>query len=344
MLVSAAWIGPAVLGGVNAAAQGRLWNGAIDWAAVAFAATDWLLYAALTPGVFVLARRWPIARPRVARHGVYHLIAALGFCVAWAGLGTLLKLAIIPAELEDPARAFASWIFITLPFGVAVYLALVGIEHAVHYFVTAREREAQLATARLASLSAKLNPHFLFNALNTITVLVRDGDRSAARVVEQLADLLRRTLDPNRGDEVPLAAELELVEGYLAIERARFSDRLRATFDVDPAVRTARVPSFALQHLVENAVRHGVAARLDAGLVTITARRAGEQLELVVADDGPGIDPALVPPPGHGIESTRERLRVLYGDRATLTVARGPGDRGTVATLRLPLRQAPDAG
>jgi len=211
--------------------------------------------------------------------------------------------------------------------------------------VTARQREAQLATARLASLTAKLNPHFLFNAMNTIVVLVRDHDPAAVRVVEQLAELMRLTLDPSRGDEVSLAAELELVDGYLAIERARYSDRLRSVLDIDPALRSARVPSFALQHLVENAVRHGIARRTEAGLVEIRARRDGADLELVVRDDGPGIADGADAVRGHGLDHTRQRLRVLHGDRASLVVERAPGG-GTVATLRLPFHtprtEAPD--
>jgi len=339
MLVSAAWIAPAVLGGVNEVAQGRLWHSEVDVRAVAFAAGDWLLYALLTPGVFVLARRWPLARPHLARHAVYHLAAALAFCVLWAASGTLLKALLVPADTRDLASALASWLFITLPFGVAVYLALVGIEHAIYYFVTARQREAQLATARLASLTAKLNPHFLFNAMNTVVVLVRDGDPAAVRVIEQLAELLRRTLDPDHGEHASLADELELVDGYLAIERARYSDRLRPTFDIDPALRPARVPSFALQHLVENAVRHGIARRTDAGLVAISARRDGDRLELVVRDDGPGIADGAAAVRGHGLDHTRERLGVLYGDRASLLVERATGG-GTCATLRLPFEPA----
>jgi two-component system LytT family sensor kinase len=194
----------------------------------------------------------------------------------------------------------------------------------------------QLTAARFAALQAQLNPHFLFNTLNTIAVLVRDNDRGGAvRIVEQLGELLRRTLTREPANEVALEAELDLVRQYLAIEQARFSDRLRPTFDVDRSAVGAAVPSFAIQHLVENAVRHGIARRTDAGSVNVAARRNGDILEVTVADDGPGIDE---PPPmstGHGIENTRERLRALYGDRASLIVTRAV-DAGTIATLRLP--------
>jgi sensor histidine kinase YesM len=309
----------------------------VDWSQVLFTSIDWLLYALFTPGVFALARRWPLARPRLVGHGIVHLVASLGFCVAWAGLGTALKMVLLPHGLDDVPRAFASWVFITLPFGVAVYLALVGIEHAIRYFVEAREHESR---ARLAVLEAQLNPHFLFNALNTVTVLVRDGERApAARIVEQLAGLLRQTLAPERGSEVALADELALVKGYLAIEEARYSDRLAPRFEIAEPLLGLRVPSFALQQLVENAIRHGIARRTGAGELVVTARQAGNDLELLVEDDGAGIAAGMEFPPGHGLHGTRERLRVLYGERASLVVEPRAGG-GTVARLRIPVRDA----
>ncbi|MCU1246477.1 MAG: signal transduction histidine kinase, LytS, partial [Acidobacteria bacterium] len=204
MLVSAAWIGPAILGAIDVVAQHRIWNEApLDPRRVLFVAGDWLLYALLTPAVFLLAARWPIARPHLLRRIALHLAFSLLFCAAWAGVGTLLKALIDPRAMEGGAgRQFISWFFITLPFGVAVYLAVVGVEHAVRYLQETRAQEMQVARlseqltgARLAALQARLNPHFLFNSLNTIAVLVRDAENAkAARVVEQLSDVLRRTL------------------------------------------------------------------------------------------------------------------------------------------------------
>ena len=345
MLVSAAWIGPAILGAVDAMMQRRLWGGRpIGIRAVLFVSGDWLLYALFTPVVFALARRWPLSRPRLARHAGIHLAMSLLFCVAWAGIGTVLKAILEPEAFEDGlGRYVASWLFTTLPFGVAVYLAVVGIEHAIRYFVEARERAThvaelseQLASARLAAVEARLNPHFLFNTLNTVTVLVRDGERTAAtRVIEQLSDVLRRTLGRSPSPQVALAEELELVRQYLAIEEARFSDRLRPQIEVEPALLGAAVPSFALQHLVENAVRHGISRRTDAGRVVVRARRDGEMLELTVEDDGAGLGPDIAPARGHGIENTRERLRGLYGDRASLELTAAK-PWGAIARLRLP--------
>jgi len=363
MLVSAAWILPAAFAAISRIAQTRLdGSDPVTARELLFAGGDWFLYAFLTPGVFAVSRRWPLARPHLARRAALHLAVSLLYCVVWATCGKLLQLVLglvfDPQAVHEAVAAggdqfwrragvdWLSWVFTTLPFGVAVYLGVVGMEHAFRYFVEAREREVQmarlseqLAGAHLAALQAQVNPHFLFNTLNTIAVLVRDDDRSGAvRIVEQLSDVLRRTLGRRRANEVTLEEELELVRQYLAIEQARFSDRLRPTFEIDEAVRFAAVPSFALQHLVENAIRHGIVKRPEAGRVHVAARRVGEVLELTVTDDGPGFDFHAASPKGHGLENTRERLRALYGERASLVLAQGvPG--GTIAILRVPYRK-----
>jgi two-component system LytT family sensor kinase len=348
MLVSAAWIGPALLAIVNEVAQRRL-NGEPPPPAgvLLFASGDWLVYAFLTPAVFAISRRWPLSGPHLVRHSLIHVVVALGFCEAWAGAGAILRAVLMPEALWGGiGRHFASWLFITLPFGFAVYLALVGTEHGLRYFVEARDREVQvarlseqLAGARFSALQAQLNPHFLFNTLNTITVLVRDNDSTGAtRIIDHLSSLLRRTLSRHRTNEVTLDDELDLVGQYLAIERARFSDRLRVEVEIEDAARSAAVPSFALQHLVENAVRHGIAKSPTAGRLGVAAHRDGDTLEITVTDDGAGIDPHAAIAGGHGIEDTRERLIALYGQRASLTVVRRE-EGGTRATLRVPYRE-----
>ena len=347
MLVSATWIIPAILGAVDTLAQQRVWGGPpVPLRAVLFTSGDWLLYAVFTPVIFVLSRRWPLTRPNVARHAAIHVAISLLFCAAWAGAGTLLKLALDPRSFDGGVgKFFVSWVFTTLPFGVAVYLAVVGIEHALRYFAEARERDMQLArmaeqltSAKLSALQARLNPHFLFNSLNTIAVLVRGGDNGrATRVVEHLSEVLRQTLSRSRAAEVSLDDELDLVRQYLAVEAARFSDRLRVAIDVPDALLSAAVPSFALQHLVENAVRHGIARRSDAGTITVSARRAGDSVEITVRDDGAGFAPGAEQADGHGLENTRERLRTLYGDRASLVVELA--GQGTMARLVVPYRE-----
>jgi two-component system, LytTR family, sensor kinase len=361
MIVSAAWILPAAFAAINRIAQARL-QGLEPATArdLLWVSGDWFLYAFLTPGVFVISRRWPLARPHLVRRGVLHLAFSLLFCVAWATCGQGLRLVLGRVFAPDAMYAaiaagqfwrqvgveWLSWIFTTLPFGVAVYLCMVGIEHAIRYFIEAREREVQLARlseqlagARFAALQAQLNPHFLFNTLNTIAVLVRDNDRQGAvSIVEHLSEVLRRTLSHHRANEVTLGEELELVRQYVAIEQARFSDRLRPEFKIDDSVLPLAVPSFALQHLVENAIRHGIAREPDSGRLLIAAHRAADMLEISVTDDGVGIEENVVMPKGHGIENTRERLSALYGELASLEIVRR-SEGGTIATLRLPYRE-----
>src|SRR5262249_22627867 len=157
----------------------------------------------------------------------------------------------------------------------------------------------------------------------------------AVRIVEQLSDVLRRILTRHRTNEVPLAEELELVRQYLAIEHARFSDRLRPEFDVDESLMIAAVPAFAIQHLIENAIRHGIARRSDAGRIVVTVRRVGDLLEISVADDGVALDEERTTVKGHGLANTRERLQALYGDRASLDITPA-GAVGAIATLPIP--------
>jgi two-component system LytT family sensor kinase len=352
VLVSIAWIVPALFGALDTTAQWWLYrDGSYPIRQVLFTAIDWLLYGAITPAVFVLARRWPLVRAAnkapIARRIALHIILSLLFCVVWATLGTLLRLVIAPGSIGGSVwLSLVSWVFVTFPFGVAVYFAVVGTEHATRYFREAREQEvqvaklsAQLTGARLSALQAQLNPHFLFNSLNTIAVLVRDGNGSGAtRVIEQLSDVLRHTLGRTGAHEVALDDELELVRQYLAVEQARFSDRLVPAIDVATNARNAAVPAFAIQHLVENAIRHGIARRSDAGQLTVSVRRDGDALLISVADDGIGVTPGTAPERGHGIENTRERLRTLYGDAASLTLA-PQSPFGTVARLRIPYRE-----
>ena len=335
-LVSLAWFVPAILAAfreyLQTAVDGRD-NPSI--ATLFWEAGDWALLALLTPGVFWCARRWPLERGTLARRVPLHFIFGVALCVAWAGAGILLSIPLIggPPFGMSPL----SWLFSTLPFGVAAYFALLGVEHATFYFVQSRQHEAQLAEARLGALRMQMQPHFLFNSLNAITVIVRDRDTATAtRMLEQLGDMLRRVMRADRPLEVPLSEEVDFVRQYLAIEAVRFSDRLQPVFDVDPTVANAAVPEFLLQPLVENAVRHAVAQRSTPTRVTLTARRDGPDLVLVVRDDGPGV-PASVTE-GVGLGNTRARLATLYGTRASLRLEPTPGGGATV-TVRLPYRE-----
>jgi LytS/YehU family sensor histidine kinase len=226
-----------------------------------------------------------------------------------------------------------------------MYFAVLGGVYAFSFFSQAQEREAdaerlraQLAEARLGALRMQLNPHFLFNSLNALSVLVRDENiRGALRMLELLGDVLRQVLTASQPQQGLLADELRFLEKYFAIEQVRFSDRLRVYWSIDPRAREGLVPSFLLQPLAENAIKHGIAKRGDAGRIDISARLIQDQLELSVRDDGVGIGSSYAE--GVGLSNTRERLRTLYGDGATMSIRAAPGG-GTDAILRIPFRVA----
>jgi LytS/YehU family sensor histidine kinase len=241
-------------------------------------------------------------------------------------------------------RELHDWTLISLPWSFILYFAVLGTIHAFRYYREARDRElqgtqltAQLSEARLSALRTQLQPHFLFNALNAVTVLVRDqrGD-TAVRILDQLSDMLRQVLRTDRPHLIPLREELQLLRQYLDIEQVRFSDRLRIGYHIEDATLDALVPSFMLQPLVENALRHGLSDRLDDALLEITARRVGDELELSVRDNGRGLAEAAGE--GIGLENTRARLATLYGAQGILELSTHP-EGGTVARLRLPWKQ-----
>jgi two-component system, LytTR family, sensor kinase len=315
VIVSAIWLWPAVFNVIRQLVGHRL----LDWSEptvpqLLFEFGDWLGYALFTPAIFWIAERWPVTRETLGARTALHFLFALLFCVLWAVGGKLLQLLVysvlererIEAAIVAAGGSLAvsvatnvvAWIITTIPWGVIVYATTAAMAHAISYFGEATNREIQLAraneqlaTARFDALQAQVNPHFMFNTLNTVAVLVRENDRDGAvRIVEQLSDVLRRTLSREQRAESRLDEELTLVRHYLSIEETRFSDRLRAVFTIAPGLAAAAIPRFAVQHLVENAIRHGIARRTEASTVHVMARRDDTQLVVSVIDDGPGIE------------------------------------------------------
>jgi signal transduction histidine kinase len=197
-------------------------------------------------------------------------------------------------------------------------------------------------SARLRALQAQLNPHFLFNALNGIATLIREGDRNrAADTVDTLSDFLRLTLQKLDSPEIPVREECAFIEQYLRIQRLRFGSTLRATVDADPETHDALVPTLILQPLVENAVRHGILARAQGGALSVSIRRRDEVLVITVEDDGPGFGNGRAHPYGMGLRNSAERLAALYGDKAHMSAAPRPSGSGFVVVVFLPFRMAP---
>ena len=204
---------------------------------------------------------------------------------------------------------------------------------------TAADLRAQLAESQLAVLRARLDPHFLFNALNSVMVLARRGEgKKVESVIEHLSALLRHSLDSAGAQVVPLRIELEVLRHYLDIEQVRHGDRLVVQWMIDRGLEDRMVPSFILQPLVENAIRHGFTDGTRPLAVGITVTRAGEGMVLAVEDDGEGLTRGNVEKPaeGIGLGHTRARLAGLYGDRASLTLAPAANGRGARVTIGIP--------
>jgi two-component system LytT family sensor kinase len=232
---------------------------------------------------------------------------------------------------------FASFLFTwsTLYFGINAMLDLETERANV-------ARALKLAdTARLRALQSNLNPHFLFNALNGIATLIREGDVTAASaMVDALSVFLRSTLQRLNSPEIQVAEELQLIEQYLRIQRFRFGDRLRTIVEADPDTIDALIPTLILQPLVENAVRHGVLPREEGGSVRVSIHKDVQTLVISVEDDGPGLSHSLANSVGVGLGNSKDRLSALYGSDAQLTVGPGTEGGGFVVVIRMPFRRA----
>ena len=345
LLISSACLVPAALSVLQAYMQAKLTSRYPRWQDLVFQGLDWLVLGALTPIIYYLGKRFPLAHGHWKLPLTVHLVGSLGLCAGWASLGFLAGMVLHTYPAEGPLKiAYFSWALISLPFSVSIYFAVLGCVYAFSYFVEARTREAQasrltaqLAEAELTALRMQLNPHFLFNSLNALAVLVREHDTtSASRMLELVGDVLHEVLRSDRAHEVPLEDEVKFLEQYLAIEQVRFSDRLRVEWSINPETFGALVPSFMMQPLVENAIKHGVLKRVAAGLIKISARLMEGHLELAVRDDGAGIESSPIRE-GVGLSNTRARLRTLYGDDARLTIKSLPPG-GTQVTLLIPFR------
>ena len=345
-IIMAGCIVVGALDGFQMGAQGAIFDHKVNWPAVLFQSSEWILFGILTLITCFLGQRVPLQRGRLGYAILVHSFGALTLCFIWAFAGVFLRRALGIGWDVPLSQELHNWTLISLPWSFILYFAVLGSFEAFRYYREARDRElqatqltAQLSEARLNALRTQLQPHFLFNALNAVTVLVRDrrGD-AATRILDQLSEMLRQVLRTDRPHQIPLREELQLVRQYLDIEQVRFSDRLRIAYDVDDAALDALVPSFILQPLVENALRHGLVEQTGDAVLEISARRDGDTLELIVRDNGRGV--AAGTAPGIGLENTRERLATMYGAAGTVELRTHP-QGGTMAVIRLPFRVGP---
>jgi sensor histidine kinase YesM len=295
-----------------------------------------------------LAERYPIqsfsrrsAPAWILNLGAGFLLAVLGLVVAWAiSLGFATE-AVQAKVAQDPLGNLLRFAFSYLHSTLLLMWAILGAFHGLLIYKGMKAREvekaqleASLSLARSQTLLAQFQPHFLFNALNSISSLIHSDPDGADRMVARLGDLLRLNLDSESSQEIPLVQELALVEAYLAIEKVRFQDRLAVEVDVPPDLLRARVPKFLLQPLVENALKHGIAPRARPGKLLVRASRIGDELCLEVQDNGAGFEGTRE---GVGLHNTRARLQMLYHEAQTLEIFSVP-DKGTRIVLRIPLQ------
>lgn len=332
-----------------------IWSWRIGWdEAVLWAAPDVYIWVLLIPLIVWAARRLPLERDVWLRNLPIHLIAAVLVSLLALQLrfwfeGVVTGLTGEPWSLAAP-KFLNMWFFrlgISVPSGILIYWTILGVTHALRYYGKFRENqlkaarlEAQLARAELEALEMQLHPHFLFNTLNSIAVLMRRDVEAAGRMLNRLSDLLRLTLERAGEQLVPLKDELEILHGYLQIQETRFEDRLTVSFAIEPEALHLRVPNLILQPLVENSIRHAIAPHAAPGTIEVQARRADGMLLLQVRDDGPGLPfNARAVQEGIGLSNTRERLQVLYGAAHRFELRNLEGG-GLEVTLGIPLDRA----
>ena len=301
----------------------------------------WYPWALVTPLVFGLARRFPFSRARWWRPLAVHVAASVAVAALYQLYTLGLELILRPDAFPTiTSREFllitVRFVLFGLLFAILTYWLLLGVAFALalvrryrrlelessHLAARNAQLEASLSQARLEALKRQLRPHFLFNALNAVSGLLESEPRTARKMLADLGGLLRVSIDIDGDQQVDLAQELEHLGSYLAIERQRFADRLTVDYEIEEEALAARVPTLILQPLVENAVRHGVAAVSRPGRILIRARRDNGYLRVEIEDNGPG--PASEPlEEGVGLSNTRRRLEELYGDRHRLSLQRG---------------------
>jgi sensor histidine kinase YesM len=338
LLVLAGWTALAVFFGVSSSLTYVTTYRPPQWRfTFLMALTEWYAWAVMTPLVAWLATRFPIRQGRLLASLPVHAVAGFFIAVVKVMLTRILRISLVSSS--------AYFLISNLATHYVIYWALVGAVHALAYYRAGREGElrasqleGRLAEARLQLLKMQLHPHFLFNTLNAISELVHEDPSAAERMIASLSELLRETLDAGATDRVPLEHELELLDRYVDIQQARFGNRLDVRIHADTDVRRALVPHLILQPLVENSIRHGLAARVRAGRIDVRATRQGDELLLEVEDDGTGLKSESGPREGVGLGNMRARLQVLYGASHSIQI-RNANVGGALVSIVIPWQE-----
>lgn len=325
------------------------------WAALFHALPVWWLWIPLTPPLVRLARRFPIRSTGAFREIAIHVAISIVITVLVAVLAGIWFSATAP--FADRERPWSTWtmdlmLSTTLHLYFWCYWLIIAAVHFLDHDRRIREQEVNAARldalavqSRMQMLANQLQPHFLFNALNGLSTLILRKDMAAAQaMLESLASFLRASLRMGKTDLVPLRDELDLVFKYLNVENVRWGGRLRVRTEIEPAVETAPIPTLLLQPLVENAIRHGVAASESSGEILVAAAGADGRLELVIENDGAGLDPEWHRRSDDrvGLLNTMRRLELLYGPDHRFDLREIGGGRVRLE-ISIPLRREPPA-
>jgi signal transduction histidine kinase len=343
------WLAPAILAAYGMHVVSVRYNPDLTFLEKLGAQTlSWMSWGAWALAIFAILDRIPLDRDRWKQ--------ALAILVPLSAVVVIVQIFFLDYVTQlyglGITYPWTSLIAVGMRFNGAMYFttfwAIVGAHAAVRWYeawraetVRSAQLSADLTAAQLRALKAQLNPHFLFNALNSVVTLIDKEPVDAQRMVVRLSDLLRGTLALSSEQEVSLKRELELAGQYLDIEQIRFQDRLAVTWEIDPHARDAAVPALALQPLIENAIVHGTSRITGCGTIVVAASVDGSALQISVRDNGYGPQAAGAKPgTGIGLANLRERLERLYGDSASLSLTES-AEGGALAKLTLPFRAAP---
>jgi two-component system, LytTR family, sensor kinase len=312
----------------------------------------WWAWGLVTPLIFWMDSRLPLKENQLGMRVLAHFLVSIALITLLYPYVFVVMTALVGLSAWN---AFDGTHFLANAFNEAilgrwlVYWAIFGARQTFRYYehyqsseLRLEQMERSFSEARLNALRMQLDPHFLFNALNTISSQVERNPRLARTMIQHLGDLLRLTLAARDKQEIPLAEELAFLDHYVAIQRIRFAEHLRIEIQVTAEVKYALVPCLIVQPLVENAIRHGTSRRASGGTVTVTAERGQNQVQIRVADDGVGLPPGwtLDTSSGMGLSVTRERIIGLHPDGNSRFSVRPRTGGGTEVEISLPLRFA----
>jgi two-component system, LytTR family, sensor kinase len=325
------------------------------WRLILWQMPGWYLWGALTPFILLLGKRFRVERTRPLTPVAIHLVIGALTSLAHLSVTAYFRWASRPMTRPfGPLPYVNVWVGLfagLFHIDLLIYFVILGVGYWFEFYRKYRERELvasqlekQLAQAQLEALKMQLHPHFLFNTLHAISVLVRKHEsQMAVRMISGLSDLLRHILRQSGAPEVAFKQEMDFIEQYLEFEQLRFQDRMIVQINAAPETLDARVPNLILQPLVENAIRHGIAAKADATIIEIRSWRNHDKLWIEVRDDGPGIDDPsqIMQGPGLGLKNTLARLKRHYGEAYSFELENVESG-GAIVKVGIPFNQSPD--